>query len=255
MEKRYLIPMKVLVQLNQQLAEPLEIDLQRPQQKSYPSINGLYLLLRTTGMGKIIKQGKKNRLKIDSAIAKQWLAMNPVEQYLNLFEAWLVVANEEILGERETYMNEGFKCLQYWLKMPPEGEQFPDYRTQANLKYYPEFHNLALMKLFGLVEAEYGKPEGKGWRVTSVKQTAWGKALIHAAFGTHEDPSILWERETAEDLVFGSLQPVLQPYFPQWQRTIELPQRESQPGIYIFKVSWHQIWRRIAISSSMTFGI
>ena len=249
--KRHLIPMKLLAQLNTELAEPLKIDLQRPQQKSYPTINGLYLLLRTTGMGKIVKRGKKNRLMLDLAIAEQWLAMNPVEQYLNLLEAWLFVANEEILGERESYMNEGFKCLQYWLKMPPEGQQFPDYKTQANLKYYPEFYNLALMKLFGLIEAEYGKPEaGKGWRVKSVRQTAWGKALIQVIFGTHEDPSRLWEQEA--EFVLGSLKPVLQPYFPQWQKTIALPQIESQSGIYIFKVSWHQIWRRIAISSSMT---
>ena len=251
--KRNLIPMKLLAELNQQLAEPLKIDLQRPQQKSYPSINGLYLLLRATGMGKILRQGKKTKLRLDSAIAQQWLAMNPVEQYLNLFEAWTIVANEEILGERSTYINEGFKCLQYWLRMPSGGQKFPDYQSQQDLRYYPEFHNLALMKLFGLVEADYGQPQkGKGWRVKSVKQTAWGKALIQAAFRTHENPSLLWSEETAEDLHFGSLQPMLQPYFPEWQKAIALPKIKSTAGVYIFKVIWHQIWRRVAISSEMT---
>lgn len=57
--KRNLIPQKSLAQINQQLVEPIQTDLQRPQQKSYPTINGLYLLLRATGMGKILQQGKK----------------------------------------------------------------------------------------------------------------------------------------------------------------------------------------------------
>jgi hypothetical protein len=56
--KRNLISQKPLAQINQQLAEPIQTDLQRPQQKSYPTINGLYLLLRATGIGKL-QQGKK----------------------------------------------------------------------------------------------------------------------------------------------------------------------------------------------------
>jgi hypothetical protein len=109
------------------------------------------------------------------------------------------------------------------------------------------------MKLFGLVEASYGKPEvGKGWRVKSVKQTAWGKALLQAAFKGWTYPEMMWDDDEPLDIQFGLLQPVLQPYFPQWQKIIELPKIESSTGVYIFKVSWHQIWRRIAISSDMT---
>jgi hypothetical protein len=48
--KNDLLPMKVLPQLNAQLTHPIEIGLKRPQQKSYPNINGLYLLLRATGL-------------------------------------------------------------------------------------------------------------------------------------------------------------------------------------------------------------
>ena len=251
--KRNLIPMKLLAQLNQQLAEPIEIDLQRPQQKSYPNIHGLYLLLRATGIGKIVRQGRKTRLTLDSAMVEQWSEMNPTEQYLSLLEAWLIIANEEMLGERASNMNEGFKCLQYWSRMPAKGEKFKDYQIQQNLRYYPEFHNLALMKLFGLVEASYGKPQpGKGWRVKSVKQTPWGKALIQAAFGNCTDPLMLWSDQTSEDIQFGQLQSILQPYFPQWQKVFKLPKPESVKGVYVFKVSWHQIWRRIAVASELT---
>jgi hypothetical protein len=178
--------------------------------------------------------------------------MNLTERYFNLLEAWLIIANEEMLRERG-YMTEGTRCLQYWSKMPAQGEKFPDYQTQQNLKYYPGFHNLALMKLFGLVEASYGKPKpGKGWRVKSVKQTAWGKALLQTVFEGWTLSEMIGDDEQAADLQFGKLQPVLQPYFPLWQKIIELPQVDSINGIYVFKVSWQQIWRRIAIASDMT---
>lgn len=251
--KRNLIPMKLLAELNQQLTEPIQTNLQRPQQKSYPTINGLYLLLRATGLGKIVQQGKKMKLILDSEMLHQWSSMNPTERYLNLLEAWLLVANEEMLGERFSNMNEGFKCLQYWSRIPSKGQKFPDYQMQQNLRYYPEFHNLALMKLFGLVEAPYGKPQkDKGWRVKSVKQTAWGKALIEAVSQGGTFPEMIWEDEKSEEIQFGKLQPVLQPYFPQWQKIIELPKSEPGTGVYVFKVSLHNIWRRIAISSELT---
>ena len=251
--KRNLIPMKLLAELNQQLSEPIQTNLQRPQQKSYPTINGLYLLLRATGLGKIVQQGKKMKLILDSDILHQWSKMNPTERYFNLLEAWLLVANEEMLGERFSNMNEGIKCLQYWSRIPSKGQKFPDYQMQQNLRYYPEFHNLALMKLFGLVEATYGKPQkGKGWRVKSVKQTAWGKALIEAVSQGWTFPEMIWDDEEPEDIQFGKLQPVLQPYFPQWQKIIELPKIEPSTGVYVFKVSLHNIWRRIAISSELT---
>ena len=237
-----LLPMELLVQLNQRLSEPLKVDLQYPQQKAYPNINGLYLLLTATGIGVV----RETRLTLNST-ARQWLAMNPVEQYLNLFEAWLTIANKN-LGESSD-LDKGFEYLQYWLRIPSEGHTFEGDRSCEDLEYYPGLHNLTLMKLFGLIEADYDN-SGMEYQVKSVRQTAWGKALMQAVFGTKRDFSI-WEQETAE-IEFGSLQPRLQVYFPQWQKTIDQTPVRFKPGTYVFKVSWHQIWRRIAISSKMT---
>jgi hypothetical protein len=250
--KLNLIPMKSLAEINQQLAEPIQIDLQRPQQKSYPTINGLYLLVRATGIGKVVQAGKKMYLRLDPVMINRWQEMNLTERYFNLLEAWLVIAQEEMLGERG-HMTEGSRCLMYWSRMSSKGEKFSNYQMQQNVKYYPGFHNLALMKLFGLIEASYGKPEtGKGWRIKSVKQTTWGKTLLQAAFPGWNHPIMTWDREQPIEPQFGELQPVLQPYFPEWQKIIELPLAAPLTGVYIFKLSWHQIWRRIAISSDMT---
>ncbi|MEM9276658.1 MAG: plasmid pRiA4b ORF-3 family protein, partial [Cyanobacteria bacterium P01_F01_bin.143] len=107
-------------------------------------------------------------------------------------------------------------------------------------------------KLFGLVEANYGKPQkSKGWRVKSVKQTDWGKTLFQALF-PHGDSPLFWLESTVGSVQSGQLQQVLQPYFPQWQKIITLPSVKSIAGVYVFKVTLHRIWRRIAISSDMT---
>ena len=47
--KNHLIAIKLLP-LNQLMTNPLDAKLKRPQQKSFPHINGLYLLLRASGL-------------------------------------------------------------------------------------------------------------------------------------------------------------------------------------------------------------
>ncbi len=44
------LPIRVLPELNARLTHPLESGLRRPQQKSYPHLNGLYLLVRASGL-------------------------------------------------------------------------------------------------------------------------------------------------------------------------------------------------------------
>ncbi|MEO1134596.1 MAG: hypothetical protein AAFX40_18090, partial [Cyanobacteria bacterium J06639_1] len=86
-------PLKELAALNQRLTHPIEIALKRPQQKSYPNIHGLYLLLRATGMITLKAKGKQQYWTIDSAARDRWNALNPTEQYFTLLEAWLVRGN------------------------------------------------------------------------------------------------------------------------------------------------------------------
>ncbi len=44
------LPRRLLPEINARLAHPLALGLQRPQQKSYPHIHGLYLLVRASGL-------------------------------------------------------------------------------------------------------------------------------------------------------------------------------------------------------------
>ena len=53
--KNHLIAIKLLPQLNQLMSHPLDVTLKRPQQKSFPHINGLYLLLRASGLTQTLR--------------------------------------------------------------------------------------------------------------------------------------------------------------------------------------------------------
>ncbi|HWQ91060.1 MAG TPA: hypothetical protein VN673_05265, partial [Clostridia bacterium] len=64
------------------------------------------------------------------------------------------------------------------------------------------------------------------------------------------------EQESAEKPEqFGMLQPVFQPYFPEWRTVYTLPAREVRSGVHTFKVTlagWRGagggIWRRLLVS-------
>jgi len=97
----HLPPLKALRPLNERMSRPIEHGLTRPQQKSFPHINGLYLLLRASGLTTIDARGKTARLHLDEAMHTQWQALNPTERYFTLLETWVLRGDPAIIGERE----------------------------------------------------------------------------------------------------------------------------------------------------------
>ncbi|MCA1849594.1 MAG: hypothetical protein LC672_00730 [Acidobacteria bacterium] len=63
--KHQLLPMSLLAGLNSHLSRTSQVSLKRPQQKSYPYINGLYLLLRASGLSLVENRGNKQFLSLD----------------------------------------------------------------------------------------------------------------------------------------------------------------------------------------------
>lgn len=59
--------------------------------------------------------------------------------------------------------------------------------------------------------------------------------------------------EASAETGFGTLQPVFQPYFPEWQKVYGPPKGQERTGKHIFKVSitgMHgngRVWRRLAV--------
>ncbi|MEL7069876.1 MAG: hypothetical protein AAGN15_14650 [Cyanobacteria bacterium J06581_3] len=256
--KRQQIPIKLLEEINQKLASPISIALQRPQQKSYPPIHGLYLLLRATGLGEIIRKGKQSRLQINSALYEDWQQLNPTEQYCTLLEAWMVRAHGDMMGEdRSSVMSVGDECLRIWpIFSQQKKNTYKNYVHQDNIRYSLGYCNAALMSLFGFVKITEGKPtKGKGWRIKSIEILPFGEAMMALITKAYIDNDSYWESYEENELPFDELLEYLQPYFPAWQDVLPGIEVAFSPGRHIFKVSLGKVWRRIAISgeASLTY--
>lgn len=248
----HLFPLKSLPELNSLLSHSIETNLKRPQQKSYPYINGLYLLLRASGLSQVKHLGKKPTLVLDTTILESWTNLTPTERYFTLLEAWIIWGNEEILGERYDPTDQLFKCLRFWAKIPDKGLKIAKYTDQNEFTYFPGFHNIALLNLFGFLSVQSGKPEaGKGWRITRLQRLPFGDAMLRLLFTIYGKKG--WSRESLNNgnLIFGELQTDLKHFFPEWQNNLVITQHEFTEGIYVFKVSLAKAWRRIAIPAQL----
>ena len=250
--KNDLLPMKRLAELNAQLTHPIELDLKRPQQRSYPNISGLYLLLRASGLGIISRINNSNVLALDDAVLNSWRQLNPTERYFTLFETWLLRGDPQILGEHRGifFASPIAPWRGFFEKMPETGLVIAgDKDRQMSLSYDPGLYNLALLHLFGLLTLEQIQPEpGKGWNIKQVQRTPLGDALLALLsldFVSHLRQVVDWAEMSDHSL--GYFQPLMQPFFPEWRQNLAISETEFINGLYVFKVALgKKIWRRIA---------
>ncbi len=248
--KYHLLPMARLFEIDQRMTKPLRPRLKRPQQKSFPHLNGLYLLLRATQLGVPEGHGKTSgRLTLDSAMHRQWLQLNPTERYFNLLEGWLRWGSWEALGLRGGgWMSHvAINARDLWTSIPTAGRRFSKKeRRRGEFLYSAERScTLALLELFGLMTVERDEPdEGQSWCVTEVRHTPFGDELLQIVFNEIERELFARERSIVE---FGAWQSLLQPCFPQWVNNLKIAEPQFRDGAYYFKVSLGKPWRRIAI--------
>jgi hypothetical protein len=250
--------MSALAELNARLSKPLRILLRRPQQKSYPHINGLYLLLRASGLSLIEVKGKQPLLALDGEALASWRGLNATERYFTLLEAWLMRGEGEIIGDDRDPLGPLFKCSTFMERLPNAGLKVAGDRQaeQLTIPYHVGTYNLALLELFGCVSVEEGRPEaGNGWAVERVRRTPFGEALFKL-LSRHRLATMRFEMsedELEEAVTFGALQSLLQPFSPEWRRNLEIPQVALVNGLYVFKVSLNaKVWRRIAIPAALS---
>ncbi|MBD2327177.1 plasmid pRiA4b ORF-3 family protein [Alkalinema sp. FACHB-956] len=255
------LPLKFLADLNDRLTTPLQLDLARPQQKSYPNIQGLYLLLKATGLAVIASQGSKSFLQINTKVLESWQTLNPTEKYCTLLEAWLVRSHEAMLDpQARSPLNEGAKVFCHWPHLSPNLPQTTRKTTKRQeplaesilLKYYLGLHNLSLMALFGFVTLTSDKPaKGKGWNLKKVEQQPWGHSILQLYGQAMLNHDFIWQFEQDPYMPMGELQPTFQSYFPHWQQTLWVDKPEFSDGVYVFKVSLDKVWRKLAIDSRL----
>jgi len=90
--RHHLLPRSCLADLNARMSRPLDVRLKRPQQRSYPNLDGLYLVGRASGLLQARGSGAKGRLVVDEAVRDAWDGLNATERYFTLLEAWLLHA-------------------------------------------------------------------------------------------------------------------------------------------------------------------
>jgi hypothetical protein len=105
---------KYLADLNSRLSHPVTIDLQRPSQKSYAYIHGLYLLLRGSAIAVVQLDKKKNILSVDPQVLNSWQRLNAIEKYFNLLATWIYYSSEGIMDNDRRALPEWFFVVSSW---------------------------------------------------------------------------------------------------------------------------------------------
>jgi hypothetical protein len=246
---------KHLAELNALLSRPLALALKRPMQKSYPHINGLFLLLRASGLTYVQAGKKQNRLMLNQAVLASWETLNPIERYFALFEAWWRRGNGESIGERSGFGlwdNHFYSCIHFFKETLKklagknlDGSEFD------RLRYAPGFHYLALMELFGFVEVTLDAAVNKAnWPIVKIEPTALGKALFeYLSVGAVTDIDWLMVGQTEGRSV--SLIEEIKKCCLDLKKALLLPQAEALgTGNVTFKVSLLKASRTLSISSA-----
>ena len=259
--KGQLPPLRVLPEINARLAHPVQLGLKRPRLKSYPHLQGLYLLLRASGLATIGGASSKPTLVLNDPVNEAWSALNLTERYFTLLETWLLRGRPEIVGEQGRgfgFASDTHRSLaEFFASVPEEGVSVADGTYDRwRLSYTPGLYNLSLCELFGLITVQHAAPiEGEGWQIGRLRREPFGDALL-SLLGVEfffDWDKIMGLEESTETT--GMLQPIVQPYFPDWQRNLVLPERAFQDGVYVFKVSLGRVWRRIAIPATLDLDV
>ncbi len=251
--KYYLLPQSKLDALNLQMSRPVMHQLKRPQQRSFPHLHGLYLILRASGMGVSEGSPPSGRLVLDQEAVMSWRGLNATERYFALLEAWLVQGVPELIAERGGWASSCMRNLNDIAFRLRERRTVGDHRSRGGLLYdVMDSTTVALMELFGWVRLEFGEPAaGEGVRITAVERSNFGDAMVNVLHnGTMNREWPTYIDETPADP--GALRPLFQSYFPDYKRALEAEELPYLDGTLVFRVSVGNAWRRIAAPDDAT---
>lgn len=236
--KYFALPQGRLDDFNQRLREPLAHRLKRPQLRSFPTLMGLLMLLRSTGLA-VGETVPRRVVRIDPEMLVQWNAFNATEKYMNLLECWLTTASLSTVGEGRT-RRAGMapEIERVYFRLDEEETMLGDDRF--GIAYGIENSVvLSLLHQFGWARLEYDAmaEKEKISRLRSIRRLPLGDAMIAATCGigryAYDDDS-------------ASLRESLGAFFPQWRRSLIIPEPEFREGEHTLKVSLGKVWRRMA---------
>jgi hypothetical protein len=210
------------------------------------------MLLRASGLGVGTGTPPGGRLIIDKDVLTAWRELNATERYFTLLESWLVHGSPETLAERCSWSSGCLNSLS-WVAQKLRARQTTKLDERYGLVYGTmDLVTVALMELFGWLCLKYHDPApGEGVKLAAIERRAFGDAMVSALNAyhlSHAWPAYHDERPAEP----GVLQPLFQPFFPEWQRTLVPPEQPFRDGTFTWRVSLGQAWRRIVAPADAT---
>ncbi len=255
-EKTQLFAINTLPEINRVLTHSLDVKLKRPVQKSFPHINGLYLLLRSSGLSYIVPDGKKTKLMLHEDVLADWKTLEPAERYFSLLQVFCYRASEEMIGGRQSFLAPTcfYECLSFFRReLDHKIDLIAERYDPEGLRYHPGLHNLALMELFGFIKVERGPAsEKETWPVAAIEATAWGRAVLgyltqyFAAMPFLEDDELVQAEPEAWESEFKK-------YIPDWKRSlVQIERNITETGSYLFNVSLGNASCKMAVPAGIS---
>ncbi len=243
--KLRLLPMNILTELNGLMLRPLPLKMTRPQLRSYPNLEAVYLMVRASGLVTVQQTGSKMHLAVNAAVVDAWQALNSTEKYFALLEAVLRLAEDSMIGERSGMGTIGIASYRTWQALRHTHTRFDEPKA-VNDSFYGLLP-LSILDAFGVVTLEsWPAVAGRRWGPSVVHRNSFGDGLMRLLY------PLLDPIGTFGDLSLGTWQEAFQLHFPEWRRNLTIPKAPFRDGTYVFKVSLGKIWRRIAISAQDT---
>jgi len=238
---------KHIKDLNSILVDPIDVFSTRPAQKTYPNINGIYLILRTMGMLTFQVSKKETVMGINEKLLKSWKKLNHTEQYFTLLENWLIHSQpyDTIEGNRNNLpLLEIISFFTY-------GKNSSTERMIERLNFFPEYYNLALAKMFGFIEITTITPNKKvRWNVTDIKLKPLVKQILELI--KPKDDELM-------EFIFnppsrGYSKEIFAPYCQDFKNILEYPKDKEKNGVFRLKISLGKVYRTIDITSEISFA-
>jgi hypothetical protein len=241
----YHLPIKCLPELNERLTKPLVHKLKRPQLRSFPTIAGLFLLLRASGMV-VGETNPRRSVRIDPGMRQLWESLNTAEKYWTLLENVLTECDLSILGERDSYGDYVWNGMFELFSRLDDGVTYYENPKNTPFYHYLRFMVASLLEQFGWIKIEYAKEvsEGKASGIRSIEKTEFGEAMFFSLGGVE---NVLMQDSSDMKARLRSL-------FPEWQNRLSLPVPTFRTGRFTLKLSWCDVWRRLDAPATTTLA-
>ena len=244
---RQYFAIKHIKELNTILVDPLDIFSIRPLQKSYPNINGIYLILRTMGMLTFKVSKKEIIMGIDEKLLKRWRQLNATEQYFTLLENWLIYSKPDETIDAAN----GDLPLAEIICFFTNGQNFSKETMIENLHFFPEYYNLALSQMFGFIEITTITPTNKvRWNIVDITLKPLVKQILELIKPKGKGGLM--------QLMFyppqrGYTKEIFSPYCKTYKQSLVYPKPSDKNGVFRLKISLGKVYRIIDITSETDF--